>query len=150
MRLGHLEDARNSFAKAETILPSSDESLSANLDTLAEYEEEVEWNEAADEADDYSTQDIEKMTNDAIVLAESGNIVGALPHFERAAKHSARNSQMWLNLGVTQVKMCARHLRSKMDVSSQCCTLSTAQPIFSSYFFCFKMLLFHICFCSFR
>lgn len=46
---------------------------------------------------------VDELTEEAIALAEAGDVAASLPLFESALSHSPLNSQLWQNLGVTQV-----------------------------------------------
>jgi hypothetical protein len=120
MRLGHLEDARISFAKAETILPSSDESLGANLEALSEHldfetltipndsssssssSKQADRDTAAPGERDMETALV--LTDEAVALAQAGDLIAALSIFQEAADLDPSNGHMWENLGVTQVQ----------------------------------------------
>jgi len=70
-----------------------------------EYDTE-DYSELASEDDGLPDEEqLSGIVNQAIQLAESGNVVASLPLFESSAKQSPANSQLWLNLGVTQMRL---------------------------------------------
>jgi tetratricopeptide (TPR) repeat protein len=50
-------------------------------------------------------EDVTRFTDEAISLAESGDILSALPIFEKAAKLQPEKPDMHINLGVTQMRL---------------------------------------------
>jgi Flp pilus assembly protein TadD len=128
MRLGLLAAARASFETARLLLKDApSDSLRDNLAALREHEEYAEsighdpntmYTEftgkgtpsAAIEREsivDVSVEiaQVDKLTEDAIALAERGDVLSSLPLFENAVKLNPKNAQLHMNVGVTQVVM---------------------------------------------
>ena len=130
MRLMMLPEARLSFERARAILPTDDDSIQRNFVALEETEAGAGsgssggGSQASSGYDDYGssggnygsdydgaygdvsdTEDADKAINEAIVLAESGDVVSALGLFKEAVRMNPILPSVHENLGVTQMRL---------------------------------------------
>lgn len=85
-------------------LDSSSDDFYDNDDDYGGGVDDDDYDESgADAYDVPDNEQIDDATNRAIQIAESGDVVGSLPLFEASTRQDPRNSQLWQNLGVTQV-----------------------------------------------
>jgi Flp pilus assembly protein TadD len=85
---------------------SSPSASMKDLDSDFEKSSSAEDYDAVEFPDD---EDIMRATDDAISLAESGDVVGSLSMFEKAARLDPSKGNSWINLGVTQMRLGLLH-----------------------------------------
>ena len=118
LRLQLLPEARASFERARKLLPKNDHSIKRNLNAIEEAESTMgvevldNYVGSGDDEDYYDytdettsrievdEEDIDRITNQAIRLAERGDIVDALPLFQKAVDMDATKSTSLINLAV--------------------------------------------------
>jgi Flp pilus assembly protein TadD len=125
MRLGLINDARKSLGRAQELHGSTpSDSLKSNFAALQEH---VEYAESIDHDKNALYQEYSKMMkkkgggnkkgndeeaeegdpkiDEAIALAEAGDMLAALQLFEEVAAGSQYNPMSWVNVGVTQMRL---------------------------------------------
>jgi Flp pilus assembly protein TadD len=93
-KLGLLDEAKSSFERAAMLDPTS----LANVGVL---DDQGQMGMSSDNLDDEDVTSA--LTDEAIDLAETGDLNGALRLFQAAAEKEPTNGKAWENLGVTQV-----------------------------------------------
>ena len=109
LRLGRLDEARESLERSRGLLSPSDRSLQDNFAALEEYEEFMRQHPDAiagvsDDWDGDSSESI-ALTNEAIALAQAGKEEDALGLFEQAVDAYPSDPKMWENLAVTFMRL---------------------------------------------
>lgn len=113
LRLSRLKEARVALDRAQQLLPANEASLLDNLRALKEledYHSKYPLNEegtgssssrrSSDKPDGPGDPTLAtKLTNEAIALAESGNLHSAFGLFEQAALADPSDGKLWENLG---------------------------------------------------